>query len=234
MGGLWVDYNLMSTIDGLFVLGEANFSDHGANRLGASALMQGLADGYFVIPATVGGYLAGTRFADVEAGHAAFADAERQVSERIRRLLSVSGSRTVDDFHRRLGLIMWDNCGMSRTNAGLAEARTLIRELRAEFWKDVRVPGSAGDFNQSLEKAGRVADFMEFAELMVIDALARQESCGGHFNEAFQTEENEARRDDQNFCHVAAWEFTGEESDPRLHKESLSFENVQLTQRSYK
>ncbi|MCU0539171.1 MAG: fumarate reductase/succinate dehydrogenase flavoprotein subunit [Desulfobacterales bacterium] len=234
MGGLWVDYNLMSTIDGLFVLGEANFSDHGANRLGASALMQGLADGYFVIPATIGGYLAGTRFADVETGHAAFADAERQVSERITRLLSVSGSRTVDDFHRRLGLIMWDHCGMSRTNAGLAEARTLIRELRTEFWKEVRVPGSASDFNQSLEKAGRVADFMEFAELMVIDALARQESCGGHFNEAFQTEENEARRDDQNFCHVAAWEFTGEESDPRLHKEPLSFENVQLTQRSYK
>ncbi|MCU0585948.1 MAG: fumarate reductase/succinate dehydrogenase flavoprotein subunit [Desulfobacterales bacterium] len=234
MGGLWVDYNLMSTIDGLFVLGEANFSDHGANRLGASALMQGLADGYFVIPATIGGYLAGTRFADMETGHAAFADAERQVSERITRLLSVSGSRTVDDFHRRLGLIMWDHCGMSRTNAGLAEARTLIRELRTEFWKEVRVPGSASDFNQSLEKAGRVADFMEFAELMVIDALARQESCGGHFNEAFQTEENEARRDDQNFCHVAAWEFTGEESDPRLHKEPLSFENVQLTQRSYK
>ncbi len=234
MGGLWVDYNLMSTVDGLFVLGEANFSDHGANRLGASALMQGLADGYFVIPATIGGYLAGTRFAAVETGHAAFADAEHQVEGQIQKLLAISGRRTVDDFHRRLGLIMWDYCGMSRTNDGLAQARSLIRELRAEFWKNVRVPGSADDLNQSLEKAGRVADFMEFAELMVVDALARQESCGGHFNEAFQTEENEARRDDQNFCHVAAWEFTGEGGEPRLHQEPLGFENVQLTQRSYK
>ncbi|MCU0561033.1 MAG: fumarate reductase/succinate dehydrogenase flavoprotein subunit [Desulfobacterales bacterium] len=234
MGGLWVDYNLMSTVPGLFVLGEANFSDHGANRLGASALMQGLADGYFVIPATIGGYLAGTRFEAVTTGDAGFADAERQVAEQTRRLLSIGGKRTVDDFHRQLGLTMWDHCGMSRTNAGLERARAVIRELRAEFWRDVRVPGSAADLNQSLEKAGRVADFMEFAELMVLDALARQESCGGHFNEAFQTEENEARRDDQNFCHVAAWEFTGEGRDPNLHKEPLSFENVQLTQRSYK
>jgi succinate dehydrogenase / fumarate reductase flavoprotein subunit len=234
MGGLWVDYNLMSTVDGLFVLGEANFSDHGANRLGASALMQGLADGYFVIPATIGGYLAGTRFEAVTTGHAGFADAERQVDEQTKKLLSIPGTRTVDDFHRQLGLTMWNYCGMSRTNEGLEKARALIRELRAEFWQNVRVPGSAADLNQSLEKAGRVADFMEFAELMVVDALARQESCGGHFNEAFQTEENEARRDDQNFCHVAAWEFTGEGRDPNLHKEPLNFENVQLTQRSYK
>ena len=234
MGGLWVDYNLMSTVDGLFVLGEANFSDHGANRLGASALMQGLADGYFVIPATIGGYLAGTRFDAVTTGHAGFADAERQVDERTRKLLAIPGKRTVDDFHRQLGLTMWNYCGMSRTNEGLGKARALIRELRAEFWQNVRVPGSAADLNQSLEKAGRVADFMEFAELLVVDALARQESCGGHFNEAFQTEENEARRDDQNFCHVAAWEYTGDGRDPSLHKEPLSFENVQLTQRSYK
>jgi succinate dehydrogenase flavoprotein subunit len=234
MGGLWVDYNLMSTIDGLFVLGEANFSDHGANRLGASALMQGLADGYFVIPYTIGGYLAGTRFAEVKNDHPAFTDSEKQVRERTARLLAVNGRRTVDDFHRQLGLIMWDHCGMARTNEGLAKARTLIQTLREEFWRNVRVPGSAQDLNQSLEKAGRVADFMEFSELMVIDALARQESCGGHFNEAFQTEENEARRDDANFCHVAAWEFTGDGKEPGLHKEPLVFENVHLTQRSYK
>jgi succinate dehydrogenase / fumarate reductase flavoprotein subunit len=234
MGGLWVDYNLMSTIDGLFVLGEANFSDHGANRLGASALMQGLADGYFVIPYTLGGYLAGSRFAEVKNDHAAFADSVKLVQERAAKLMAVNGRRTVDDFHRQLGLIMWDHCGMARTNEGLAKARTLIQGLREEFWRDVRVPGSAGDFNQSLEKAGRVADFMEFAELMVIDALARQESCGGHFNEAFQTEENEALRDDANFCHVAAWEFTGDGRAPGLHKEPLVFENVHLTQRSYK
>jgi succinate dehydrogenase / fumarate reductase flavoprotein subunit len=234
MGGLWVDYNLMSTVDGLFVLGEANFSDHGANRLGASALMQGLADGYFVIPYTLGGYLAATRFAEVKNDHAAFTDSVKQVQERTARLLAANGQRTVDDFHRQLGLVMWDHCGMARTNEGLAKARTMIQELREEFWRNVRVPGSAQDFNQSLEKAGRVADFMEFAELMVIDALARQESCGGHFNEAFQTEENEARRDDANFCHVAAWEFTGDGKEPGLHKESLVFENVHLTQRSYK
>jgi succinate dehydrogenase / fumarate reductase flavoprotein subunit len=234
MGGLWVDYNLMSTIDGLFVLGEANFSDHGANRLGASALMQGLADGYFVIPYTIGGYLAGSRFAKVETDHSAFADTVQQADQHIARLLAVTGKRTVDDFHRQLGLIMWDYCGMARTNDGLRKARGLIQQLREEFWENVRVPGSAADLNQSLEKAGRVADFMEFAELMVIDALTRQESCGGHFNEAFQTEENEARRDDQNFCHVAAWEFTGEGREPILHKEPLVFENVSLTQRSYK
>jgi succinate dehydrogenase / fumarate reductase flavoprotein subunit len=234
MGGLWVDYNLMSTLDGLFVLGEANFSDHGANRLGASALMQGLADGYFVIPYTIGGYLAGSRVEGVGTDHAAFADTEGQVREQVRKLMSVRGKRTVDDFHRRLGLILWDHCGMSRNNAGLAKARGLIRELREEFWKNVLVPGTETDLNQSLEKAGRVADFLEFGELIVIDALARQESCGGHFNEAYQTEENEARRDDANFCHAAAWEFAGDGKDPNFHKEPLVFENVHLTQRSYK
>jgi succinate dehydrogenase / fumarate reductase flavoprotein subunit len=234
MGGLWVDYNLMSTIDGLFVLGEANFSDHGANRLGASALMQGLADGYFVIPYTIGGYLAGSRFAEVKDDHPAFTDSVKQARERVAKLLAVNGKRTVDDFHRQLGLLLWDHCGMSRTNAGLQKARGKVQELRAEFWHDVRVPGAELDFNQSLEKAGRVADFLEFAELMILDALARQESCGGHFNEAFQTEENEARRDDANFCHVAAWEFAGDGREPSLHKEPLVFENVHLTQRSYK
>jgi succinate dehydrogenase / fumarate reductase flavoprotein subunit len=234
MGGLWVDYNLMSTVDGLFVLGEANFSDHGANRLGASALMQGLADGYFVLPYTIGGYLAASRFAEVADGHPAFTESVKLVQERVARLLAVNGRRTVDDFHRQLGLVMWDHCGMARTNDGLEKARSRIQALRADFWQDVRVPGAGGDFNQSLEKAGRVADFLEFAELMLLDALGRQESCGGHFNEAFQTEENEARRDDANFCHVAAWEFTGEGKDPVLHKEPLAFENVHLTQRSYK
>jgi succinate dehydrogenase / fumarate reductase flavoprotein subunit len=234
MGGLWVDYNLMSTIDGLFVLGEANFSDHGANRLGASALMQGLADGYFVIPYTIGGYLAGTPLAPVGEADAAFMDAARQVSERTERLLAVNGQRTVDDFHRELGSILWDYCGMSRNNDGLAKARRMICNLRAEFWSDVRVPGTSDDFNQSLERAGRVADFMEFAELMVQDALARQESCGGHFNEGFQTAEHEARRDDENFCHVAAWAHTGDGSEPERHIEPLSFEHVHLTQRSYK
>jgi succinate dehydrogenase / fumarate reductase flavoprotein subunit len=196
--------------------------------------MQGLADGYFVIPATIGGYLAGSRFSEVQNDHPAFADSVKHVQERVSRLLAVRGQRTVDDFHRQLGLIMWDHCGMARTNTGLQKARGLVQELRAEFWQNVIVPGAECDFNQSLEKAGRVADFLEFAELMILDALARQESCGGHFNEAFQTEENEARRDDANFCHVAAWEFTGDGQEPNLHKEPLVFENVHLTQRSYK
>jgi succinate dehydrogenase / fumarate reductase flavoprotein subunit len=234
MGGLWVDYNLMSTIDGLFVLGEANFSDHGANRLGASALMQGLADGYFVIPYTIGGYLAGSRFAEITRDHPAFTDSAKQAQEQTAKLLSIRGARTVDDIHRQLGLILWNHCGMSRNNAGLQKARGMVQELRAEFWQNVRVPGAEHDFNQSLEKAGRVADFLEFAELLIVDALARQESCGGHFNEAFQTPENEAQRDDANFCHVAAWEFTGDDREPVLHKEPLVFENVHLTQRSYK
>ena len=234
MGGLWVDYNLMSTIPGLFVLGEANFSDHGANRLGASALMQGLADGYFVIPYTIGGYLAGTSFSDVTTDHSAFKDTTKEVAEHVEKLLSIKGKRTVDDFHRELGLTMWDYCGMSRNDEGLEKARKKIQALRGEFWENVLVPGSNNDFNQSLERAGRVADFLEFGELMLIDALARKESCGGHFNEAHQTEENEAMRDDENFCHVAAWEYTGDDKEPGFHKEPLVFENVQLTQRSYK
>jgi len=234
MGGLWVDYNLMSTIPGLFVMGEANFSDHGANRLGASALMQGLADGYFVIPYTVGGYIAGTSFGEVTADDQAFRDTEQEAKGRIDRLLSIQGRRTVDDFHRELGLTMWDYCGMARRDEGLEKAKVKIQELRSEFWENVLVPGENADFNQSLEKAGRVADFLEFGEMMVTDALARKESCGGHFNEAHQTGENEAKRDDENFCHVAAWEYTGDDKEPAFHKEPLVFENVKLTQRSYK
>jgi succinate dehydrogenase / fumarate reductase flavoprotein subunit len=234
MGGLWVDYNLMSTIPGLFVMGEANFSDHGANRLGASALMQGLADGYFIIPYTIGGYLAGTELAPITADQDEFKSAVQSANDSIKKLMSINGKRTVDDFHRELGLIMWDYCGMARNNAGLEKARGMIQELRAEFWENVTVPGKDKDFNQSLERAGRVADFLEFGELMIVDALARQESCGGHFNEAYQTEENEARRDDDNYCHVAAWEFTEPEKEPVFHKEPLIFENVELSQRSYK
>ena len=234
MGGLWVDYNLMSTIDGLFVLGEANFSDHGANRLGASALMQGLADGYFILPYTIGGYLAGTDLAAVTTDDAEFKAAEDEAHSRTDTLLSIKGRRTVDDIHKELGLIMWEYCGMARNNAGLEKARNLVVQLREEFWQNVIVPGSGKDFNQSLERAGRVADFLDFADLMIIDALSRQESCGGHFNEAFQTEAHEARRDDENFCHVSAWEFTGDIDQPQLHKEPLVFENVELSQRSYK
>ncbi len=234
MGGLWVDYNLMSTIDGLFVIGEANFSDHGANRLGASALMQGLADGYFVLPYTIGGYLAGTELEEINTDHSAFRDTVTLVKEGVERLLAINGRRTADDFHRQLGLIMWDYCGMSRNNQGLAKAKEMIQELRAEFWENVLVPGKSADFNQSLERAGRVADFLEFNELMIIDAQARQESCGGHFNEAYQTDENEALRDDDNFCHVSAWEHRGTEKPPEQHIEPLTFEHVPLTQRSYK
>ncbi len=234
MGGLWVDYNLMSTIPGLFVLGEANFSDHGANRLGASALMQGLADGYFVLPYTIGGYLAAEAFPDAPIEHPAFKETTREAQARVERLLSVNGKRTVDDFHRELGHIMWEYCGMARNNDGLNKAKGMIQSLRGEFWENVKVPGSNGDFNQSLERAGRAADFLEFGELMISDALARQESCGCHLNEGFQTEENEARRDDENFCHVSCWEYAGEDKDPALHKEPLAFENVELTQRSYK
>jgi len=234
MGGLWVDYNLMSTIPGLFVLGEANFSDHGANRLGASALMQGLADGYFVIPYTIGGYLAGTPQEKINTDHPAFEDTAKASSLRIEKLLAIKGKRTVDDFHRELGKILWDYCGMSRNDDGLKKAQGLIRELRDAFWTNVLVPGKDLDFNQSIEKAGRVADFLEFGELMIVDALERRESCGGHFNEAFQTDENEALRDDDNFCHVAAWEFAGVDKPPVFNKEALSFENVNLSQRSYK
>ena len=234
MGGLWVDYNLMSTVDGLFVLGEANFSDHGANRLGASALMQGLADGYFVIPYTIGGYLAGESWDKVTDDHPAFVETAAGVREGVKALLSINGSRTVDDIHRELGQIMWDYCGMSRNNEGLAKARGMVQALREEFWQNALVPGKNEDLNQSLEKAGRVADFLEFAELMILDALERQESCGGHFNEAFQTEEGEALRDDDHFSYVAAWEFSGDGKDPVLHKEQLEFEHVHLAQRSYK
>ncbi|HIJ56385.1 MAG TPA: fumarate reductase/succinate dehydrogenase flavoprotein subunit [Deltaproteobacteria bacterium] len=234
MGGLWVDYNLMSNLPGLFVMGEANFSDHGANRLGASALMQGLADGYFIIPYTIGGYLAGTELEAVTTDHTAFKDAILAVMSQIEKLLSVNGKRTVDDFHRELGNILWEYCGMSRNEAGLKKAKSAIHELRQEFWENVVVPGSPKDFNQSLERAGRVADFLEFGELMIMDALDRKESCGGHFNEAYQTEDSEAKRDDENFSHVSAWEYKGEEQEPGFHKEPLEFENVELAQRSYK
>jgi succinate dehydrogenase / fumarate reductase flavoprotein subunit len=234
MGGLWVDYNLMSTIPGLFVLGEANFSDHGANRLGASALMQGLADGYFIIPYTMGGYLASAALPEVKESHPAFQEAETGATDRINRLLAIKGKRTVADFHRELGQVMWDNCGMGRTDEGLTKARGLVANLRQEFWENALVPGSGEDFNQSLENAGRVADFLEFADIMIQDALARRESCGCHFNEAFQTEDHEARRDDENMCHVAVWEYAGEDKDPVFHKEPLVFENVKLVTRSYK
>jgi len=234
MGGLWVDYNLMSTIDGLFVLGEANFSDHGANRLGASALMQGLADGYFIIPYTIGGYLAGTSLPEVKTDHDAFAKSKADINAQVEKLLSIKGNRTVDEIHRELGMILWDYCGMSRDMEGLEKALGMIRELRAQFWKEVNVPGSSEDLNQSLERAGRVADFLEFGELMVVDALNREESCGCHFNLACQTEDHEALRDDANYCHVNAWEFQGDEASPTLHTEPLKFENVELTQRSYK
>jgi succinate dehydrogenase / fumarate reductase flavoprotein subunit len=234
MGGVWVDYYLMSTIPGLFVLGEANFSDHGANRLGASALMQGLADGYFVIPYTLGEYLAGAKLDDVSVDDDACKKTMTDVEERTQKLLSVNGSRTVDSFHRELGLLMIDECGMSRTAEGLSEAIEKIRTLRTEFWADVKVPGDATDLNQELEKAGRVADHFELAELMCMDALEREESCGGHFREEHQTEEGEALRDDENFRHVTVWEYKGVDEEPVAHREELEFENVQLTQRSYK
>ena len=234
MGGLWVDYNLESSVPGLFVLGEANFSDHGANRLGASALMQGLADGYFVIPYTIGGYLTGGGLDPITTDHPAFVEAEKAASAKTNKLLSIKGKRTVYDFHKELGLLLWNNCGMGRTDEGLQKALDRIPAIRAEFWENVLVPGDSGDFNQSLERAGRVADFLEFAEVMVTDALTRRESCGGHFNEAFQTPENEAQRDDENFCHAACWEYAGDGAAPNFHKEPLTFENVKLTQRSYK
>jgi succinate dehydrogenase / fumarate reductase, flavoprotein subunit len=234
MGGLWVDYNLMSTIPGLFVLGEANFSDHGANRLGASALMQGLADGYFVIPNTINGYLAGSRFSEVTDSHAAFQESEAAVAAQVKRLLSIKGKRTVQDFHRDLGNVMWEYCGMGRTDEGLTKARKLVAEVKAEFWENVTVPGSHADLNQSLENAGRVADFLEFADILLLDALARRESCGCHFNEAFQTEDHEALRDDVNMSHVAVWEYAGEGKEPIFHKEPLVFEFVKLATRSYK
>jgi len=234
MGGLWVDYNLMSNIPGLYVIGEANFSDHGANRLGASALMQGLADGYFVLPNTIGDYLASNKFPKVETSHAAVRQAEQEVNAITRRLLEAKGTRSVDACHRELGKLLWEDCGMGRTVQGLKRALSQIPEMRERFWKDVKVLGTGEELNQSLEKAGRVADFFELAELMCLDALDRNESCGGHFREEYQTPEGEAARDDEHYSYAAAWEFRGVGNAPTLHKEPLTFEYVHPTQRSYK
>jgi len=234
MGGLWVDYNLMTTVEGLYALGEANFSDHGANRLGASALMQGLADGFFVIPYTIGAYLSkeiATK--PISTDHGAFAEAEKNVNDVLNKLINIKGTKSVDHFHKRLGHIMWDYCGMARNEQGLTKAKAMIRELRDEFWKDVRIPGTANELNPELEKAGRVADFLELGELMVDDALQRKESCGGHFREESQTEEGEAKRDDENYAYVAAWEFQGVGNEV-MHKEELKFEAIKVAQRSYK
>jgi succinate dehydrogenase / fumarate reductase flavoprotein subunit len=234
MGGLWVDYNLETNVPGLFALGECNFSDHGANRLGASALMQGLADGYFVIPYTVGTFLANEiRTPAFSTDHPAFAAAEKETDEKLQKLLDIKGSQTVEEMHRRLGLIMWDYCGMSRNAEGLIKAKKLIRELREEFWRDVVVPGGKDEFNPELEKATRVADFIELGEMMIEDALNRNESCGGHFREEYQTPEGEALRNDEEFTYVASWEWQ-EGKDAILHKEPLTFEKVELKTRSYK
>ncbi|MBK8394059.1 MAG: fumarate reductase/succinate dehydrogenase flavoprotein subunit [Leptospiraceae bacterium] len=234
MGGLWVDYNLMSNVPGLHVIGEANFSDHGANRLGASALMQGLADGYFVLPYTIGDYFANNPSPKISTDAPEFKKAEAEVNERVNKLLAIKGKKTVDAFHRELGKIMWDYCGMARNKAGLEKAIKLIPELREEFWKNVNVLGSNESLNQSLEKAGRVADFLEFGELMCRDALNREESCGGHFREEYQTEEGEAKRNDSKYCYVSAWEYKGENQKPVEHKEELTYENIKLAERSYK
>jgi succinate dehydrogenase / fumarate reductase flavoprotein subunit len=234
MGGLWVDYYLMSNIPGLFVLGEANFSDHGANRLGASALMQGLADGYFVAPYTLGEYLAGHKLAEVSDDQQEVRDAEQQVTEFNDRLLAINGAKTVDALHRELGMIMLEKCGMGRSKEGLNEALGQIAELREEFWSNLKLPGGAAEFNQELEKAGRVADYFELAELMCLDARDREESCGGHFREEYQTSEGEAVRDDENFCHAAVWEYTGDGNAPKRHTEAIEFEYVELATRSYK
>lgn len=234
MGGLWVDYNLMSNIEGLFVLGEANFSDHGANRLGASALMQGLADGYFVIPYTLGNYFASNKFEKIEANNPEFEKALSDSKDKFQRLLKINGTRPVDEFHRELGKVMWDHVGMARNEGGLKTAIAEIRRIREDFWKDLKIVGSGEQVNTELEKAARVADFLELGELMALDALERRESCGGHFREESQTEENEAKRDDEKFCHVAAWEYQGDNATPLRHIEELKFEHVALTQRSYK
>lgn len=234
MGGLWVDYNLMSNLPGLFVIGEANFSDHGANRLGASALMQGLADGYFILPYTIGNYLAGVGFGShPKEDHPEAKKALNDAEETTKKLLSIKGKRTVDSFHRQLGKLMWDKCGMARNDKGLREAIAEIPKIREEFWQNVNVPGSGVELNQSLEKAGRVADFLEFGELLCLDALTREESCGGHFREEYQ-EEGEAKRNDDKFCHATAWEFNGVDKKPTEHREKLEFENVHLATRSYK
>ncbi|MCB0415529.1 MAG: FAD-binding protein, partial [Bdellovibrionales bacterium] len=233
MGGLWVDYNLQSTVPGLFVLGEANFSDHGANRLGASALMQGLADGYFVIPYTIAAHFTGKKLDPIDENHEAFRSSKEVQTQKLNKLLNIKGSKTVDEIHRELGHIMWENVGMSRSSQSLGKAIETIPKLREEFWQNVKVSGEANFKNSELEKAGRVADFLELGELMARDALTREESCGGHFREEHQTEENEAKRDDDKFCHVAAWESVGESQWSR-HKEELKFENVKLVTRSYK
>jgi succinate dehydrogenase / fumarate reductase flavoprotein subunit len=234
MGGLWVDYELMTSVPGLYALGECNFSDHGANRLGASALMQGLADGYFVIPYTIGNYLADEiRTAVIPTSHPAFEEAEKSVRERTERLMNIKGSQTVESMHKRLGKIMWEKCGMARNAQGLQEAIQEIRQLRKEFWSDLKIPGSINEFNTELDKAGRVADFIELGELMCLDALQRGESCGGHFREEHQTEEGEALRHDAEFMFVSAWEYKGEENW-QLHKEPLVYDVVKPTQRSYK
>ena len=234
MGGLWVDYELMTTVPGLYAIGEANFSDHGANRLGASALMQGLADGYFVLPYTIGNYLANVPYAKIDTSHEAFQTAEKEVKAKIEKLLSINGEKTVDDFHKELGHIMWEYCGMARNAEGLTKAKGLIKKLKEEFWNNVKVIGANEELNQSLEKANRVADFIELGELMVDDALNRSESCGGHFREESQTEEGEALRIDDKFSYAAAWQYKGDRQEEELHKEELIFENVKLTQRSYK
>jgi len=234
MGGLWVDYNLMTTIPGLYAIGEANFSDHGANRLGASALMQGLADGYFVLPYTIGDYLANTKLDKVDESHAAVRDAEAAVAQQTKRFLSIKGSRTVASFHRELGKLVWDECGMARNEGGLKRAIAKIPELREQFWKNVSVLGTGEELNQSLENAGRVADFLEFGELMCVDALDRNESCGGHFREEFQTPDGEAKRNDDQYSYAAAWEYAGPGKAPILNKEPLTFEYVHPSQRSYK
>jgi len=235
MGGLWVDYNLMTTIPGLYAIGEANFSDHGANRLGASALMQGLADGYFVIPYTIADYLSDQihvpRFTGDEPE---FMQVEKEVKDKMNKLMNIKGSQSVDSFHKRLGHIMWENVGMGRDEAGLKTALAEIPKLREEFWKDVRITGNMDEYNPELEKAGRVADFLELGELMARDALNRNESCGGHFREESKTDEGEAKRDDENFAYVAAWEYKGDDVEPELHKEQLKFEAIKLVQRNYK
>jgi len=235
MGGLWVDYNLMTTVPGLYATGECNFSDHGANRLGASALMQGLADGYFVLPITIGEFLSKEiRTPAIPTSHEAFEKAEKEVEERIGRLMKIQGTQPVDHFHKQLGKVMWEYCGMGRSEEGLQKAKKMVQEIRAQFWSDVRIPGDANGMNQELEKALRVADFIELGELMIDDAYSRNESCGGHFREEYQTEDGEALRDDTNYAYVSAWEFKGENQPSELHKESLVFDNVKLVQRSYK
>jgi succinate dehydrogenase / fumarate reductase flavoprotein subunit len=234
MGGTWVDYNLMSTVPGLFVIGEANFSDHGANRLGASALMQGLADGYFILPYTIGNYFATAKQTKPSASHPEFKKAEENIRSVTNKLLSIKGKHTVTSLHRELGKLMWEKCGMTRNEAGLKEALKRIPELRAEFWTNVNVTGENGELNQNLEYAGRVADFMEFAELLCLDALHRNESCGGHFRTEYQEPDGEAKRDDEHFAYVSAWEYQGPDKTPALHKEPLEYEEAHMSTRSYK